>query len=133
MMTFLFSAQGRINRAKFWSSILYYFVASLIIGAIYFILWQIVPGTIGDDGSMHVEGVAAIPYLILTLVFSVALIWSGVCIGIKRFHDRDKSGWWILIQFLPIIGAFWYFIEAGCLRGTAGPNRFGADPLAGRA
>jgi uncharacterized membrane protein YhaH (DUF805 family) len=130
MTTFLFSAQGRINRAKFWSTLIYYFVASLIVGAIYFVLWQIIPGSIAEDGSFHVEGVAAVPYVILGFAYTAALIWSGICIGIKRFHDRDKSGWWILIQLVPVIGAFWYFIEAGCLRGTAGANRFGPDPLA---
>jgi uncharacterized membrane protein YhaH (DUF805 family) len=130
MLTFLFSAQGRINRAKFWSSLIYYFVAGLIAGLIYFILWQVIPGTVSADGSYSVDGVTAIPYLVLAFVYFVAMVWSGICIGIKRFHDRDKSGWWILIQFVPLIGPFWYFIEAGCLRGTTGGNRFGPDPLA---
>jgi uncharacterized membrane protein YhaH (DUF805 family) len=49
-----------------------------------------------------------------------------VNIGIKRFHDRDKSGWWVLIAFVPIIGWIWYLIECGFLPGTDGPNRY--DP-----
>jgi uncharacterized membrane protein YhaH (DUF805 family) len=130
MSTFLFSAQGRINRAKFWSYLLYYIGASIILGLVYFVLTLIIPLPVGDDGMPEWLGVTAIPYLIIALVFVIGLIWSGVCVGIKRFHDRDKSGWWILIQFVPLIGPIWYFVEAGCLRGTMGANRFGPDPLA---
>lgn len=53
--------------------------------------------------------------------------------AIKRYHDRDKSGAWVLIQLVPFVGPFWYVIEAGCLRGTVGPNRYGPDPLGGSA
>jgi len=49
---------------------------------------------------------------------------------VKRYHDRDKSGWWVLIIFLPVIGALWYLIECGFLRGTDGNNAYGPDPLA---
>ena len=47
---------------------------------------------------------------------------------VKRWQDRGKFGWWSLIGSLPIIGAAWQFVENGCLRGTKGGNRFGADP-----
>ena len=67
---------------------------------------------------------------IVLLVVTVAIIWIGLAVAVKRWHDRGKSGWWILIQFVPIIGPLWYFIEVFCLSGTAGPNRFGQDPLA---
>jgi hypothetical protein len=46
----------------------------------------------------------------------------------KRYHDRDKSAWWILICLLPIIGGIWQLIELGCLRGTEGSNDYGPDP-----
>jgi uncharacterized membrane protein YhaH (DUF805 family) len=59
----------------------------------------------------------------------VAIIWSGLALAAKRWHDRDKSAWWILITFVPVIGGFWALIENGFLKGTEGPNRFGADPL----
>lgn len=131
MLDFLFSANGRISRAKFWSALIYYIVGTLIVTALFYVLWMIVPGTIADDGSFSVTGVAAIPYVVLSIAYLAAMVWSGVCIGVKRYHDRGKSGVWILIQFVPVIGALWYFIEAGCLRGTLGPNRYGADPVAG--
>ena len=54
----------------------------------------------------------------------------GLATATKRYHDRNKSGWWILIVFVPVIGAIWYFVECGFLRGTRGPNPYGPDPLA---
>jgi uncharacterized membrane protein YhaH (DUF805 family) len=94
------------------------------------LLWVIFPGQIKEDGSYSVSGVAAIPYLLLIFGYIFALAWSGIAVGIKRYHDRNKSGFWVLIQFVPFIGAIWYFVETGFLTGTPGPNRFGPDPLA---
>jgi uncharacterized membrane protein YhaH (DUF805 family) len=129
MTAFLFSSDGRIGRGKFWSAILYYVAASMIVGLLLFMLWQIIPGEVSEEGSYNVTGAKSVPYLILIFGYIAFCIWSGICIGVKRYHDRNKSGWWLLIQLVPLIGATWYFIEAGCLRGTAGPNRFGPDPL----
>jgi uncharacterized membrane protein YhaH (DUF805 family) len=56
-------------------------------------------------------------------------LWPALAIYTKRWHDRDKSGWWTLIIFIPIIGSIWLLVELGFLRGTDGPNRFGDDPL----
>jgi uncharacterized membrane protein YhaH (DUF805 family) len=64
------------------------------------------------------------------LIVNLLLLWPAVAVSVKRWHDRNRSGWWILINLLPIIGWAWALIENGLLRGTAGPNRFGADPLA---
>ena len=62
------------------------------------------------------------------LVLLVPAIWIGFALGVKRWHDRDKSGWWILIGMIPIVGPIWTFVECGCLRGTVGPNNYGQDP-----
>jgi len=130
MKQFLFSARGRFNRAKFWKAILYYIAAGIIVSILALLLSAIIPSQATEDGTYSVTGVAAIPYLILIFGYFIALIWSGIAIGIKRYHDRDKSGWWVLIQLVPFIGAIWYFVETGFLTGTPGPNRFGPDPLA---
>jgi uncharacterized membrane protein YhaH (DUF805 family) len=45
-------------------------------------------------------------------------------VGVKRCHDRNRSGWFLLIGWLPIMN-LWLFIELGFLAGTVGPNRFG--------
>jgi uncharacterized membrane protein YhaH (DUF805 family) len=50
-------------------------------------------------------------------------------IGIKRCHNRNKSGWWTLHSFILIVGLLWTFVELGCLRGSDGDNNYGTDPL----
>jgi uncharacterized membrane protein YhaH (DUF805 family) len=59
----------------------------------------------------------------------LVLIYPAIMVRIKRFHDRNKSGWWALISVIPVVGVVWIFIECGCLRGTVGENRYGPDPL----
>ncbi|MBV7329929.1 DUF805 domain-containing protein [Chloroflexi bacterium TSY] len=55
-------------------------------------------------------------------------LWPNLAVSAKRWHDRDKSGWWSLIVLIPIIGVIWMLIEVGFLEGTNGPNRFGPEP-----
>lgn len=106
----LFQFDGRINRAKYWAG-----VGALIVG---YIIIAILVGVI-DSGA--VRGILGLLYL--------ALIWPSLAISIKRWHDRDKSGWWVLIGLIPLIGPIWALIETGFLEGTAGPNQYGPDPL----
>lgn len=107
----LFAFDGRINRAKFWIG----------IGA----TWLVAFVVIGIVAAMN----STFGYIIAG-VFYIGLIWVGLAISIKRWHDRDKSGWWILISFIPIIGPIWALVETGFLEGTNGPNQYGPDPLA---
>jgi uncharacterized membrane protein YhaH (DUF805 family) len=53
------------------------------------------------------------------------MIWSSIAVGVKRFQDRDKPGWWVLIGLIPVIGIFWLLFELGIQPGTPGPNRYG--------
>ena len=112
----LTSFEGRINRAKFWAGVAVLFV----LAAIAAIIDNLIGTTIGD-----------MPYGYLYGIVSIASIYFALAIYAKRWHDRDKSGWWTLIILVPIIGGIWFLIECGCLSGTRGPNRFGPDPLGG--
>jgi uncharacterized membrane protein YhaH (DUF805 family) len=106
------SSEGRINRQRFWSGILVVEVVQLLVAGIL--------GTIFGASSLTF------------IIASLFLLYPSLNLGIKRFHDRGKSGWWVLIALIPVIGGIWYFIEAGCLRGTDGPNQYGADRLGAR-
>lgn len=121
----LFSFQGRIPRRQYWGAI---GLQMLIMFAIVFLVALVWPEFIrGRRTASGMEaGVMALGMLMIPL--GIVLIWSGLAIGVKRWHDRDKSGWWMLIGFIPYIGAIWQLIECGCLRGTEGGNRFGGDP-----
>lgn len=93
-------------------------------------LWQVIPGTVDDNGTFNVDGVEAIPYIGLVFAYIVVTVWASICLGIKRYHDLDKSGAWLFVMLVPMVGSIIYFIQAGCLRGTTGTNRYGSDPLA---
>lgn len=66
-------------------------------------------------------------------LLSLALLLPNLALWFRRLHDRNKSAWWILLVFLPIIGWIVLFVWTYCLRGTVGDNRFGPDPLASKA
>jgi uncharacterized membrane protein YhaH (DUF805 family) len=110
-----FSAEGRISRKQWW-------VGQLVL--VSFLLLVLFLDSIVENisGSGDVFGIVI--FFIGALVFT----WSGICLNAKRWHDRDKSGWWQLIGAIPLIG-IWTLIENGFLRGTDGPNSYGPDPL----
>jgi len=60
---------------------------------------------------------------------NVLLFWPTVAVSAKRWHDRDQSAWWVLVVLVPLVGWLWALWCNGVLRGTAGANRFGPDPL----
>ena len=110
----LTSFDGRINRAKFWAGVGVLIAISIVLNFIDMLL-----------GLQLAEGVG-----ILGTLFAIASIYFALAIYTKRWHDRDKSGWWSLILLVPAIGFIWLIVECGILEGTRGPNRFGPDPLA---
>ena len=124
MLQFFFSFKGRINRSKYWLYLAIYIVTWLLMDRIAVLLESTTAA-----GQPVVSGLAGIVVLMLSLAYVVAVTWSYLAVHVKRWHDRDKSGWWVLIGFIPIIGFVWTMIECGCLRGTEGDNRFGPDPL----
>src|SRR5712671_4588948 len=142
LFEFLFGASGRINRARYWRSTLLFAVAGLMAAVILF----------------TAAGIAA-PLFIITVVLVLIpwLLW-GFSITTERLHDRDKSAWWLVVFYLvpAVLGqlaktawfagaagtvlhyilalasfalTIWGFVEIGCLRGTAGTNTYGPDPL----
>lgn len=129
MVNLLFSAQGRINRGRFWLGVLLQVVWMGAAVALFMLLQMLMPST-SVDGGFKADGIESVPYLLIMFGTCVAMVWSGICLGVKRYHDRSKSGAWILVQFIPLIGSVWYLIEAGCLAGTPGSNRFGLVSLA---
>ena len=66
--------------------------------------------------------------LILQIILLFGIIIPAFSSGVRRLHDRDKSGWWILINFIPFIG--WIFLLVMLIeKGTEGDNKFGSYPL----
>ncbi len=69
------------------------------------------------------------PATLVGVIFIFVVVWLSLANMAKRYHDRNKSAWWVLIILVPVVGPIWNFIECGFLPGTAGSNQFGPDPL----
>ncbi len=106
----LFGFSGRINRAKFWAGMVLQYAILFATVAVAF--------AVNDPIAFWVAGVV-----------NLVTIWMWIAISIKRWHDRGKSGWWMLIALVPVIGYLWMLIETGFLAGDTGPNDYGPDPL----
>jgi len=114
------SFEGRIGRSTWWMK---YILPYIGISIALFIIDRILGTTyVIDEYTGQTQGY-------LGLIWGLANIWFGLAAGAKRFHDRNKSGWWQLLWLLPIIGWIWLLVELGFLRGTTGANRFGPDPV----
>jgi uncharacterized membrane protein YhaH (DUF805 family) len=98
---------GRANRSEYW------------YWALFVALFQI-PAAIIDT----VIGVN-----VMTSVFGLATFLPSLAVAVRRLHDLDRTGWWILLSLIPVVG--WIILIIwDCTKGTEGPNRFGPDRLA---
>ena len=123
----LTSFSGRLNRQPFWLGLVLVVVVELVV--FYAVSSLFGTFTPGEDAGAYNMQFSPIGWIILAVLY-IAVIWAGLALQIKRWHDRNKSGWWCLIGLVPLIGSIWVIVECGFLRGTEGPNRFGPDPLA---
>ena len=96
--------QGRGSRSEYW----WFFVFAAVVTNL---------GTLIDT---------AVSLPVFGLIASLALAIPSVAAATRRLHDSDRSGWWQLLLFLPILGWIWLFVLL-VLAGTPGPNRFGAE------
>jgi len=128
---FLFSFQGRARRRDMWIFIL---ILTAIYGGLFwqFGHWHASHGLTDFLPAHHMwigsYGVALVTHNPFVGLLGILAIWMKLAVFVKRWHDRDKSGWFILVVFIPFIGWLWQFIECGFLEGTQGPNRFGPSP-----
>ena len=115
----LFSFTGRIPRRQFWGALGLQFLAGFVFG-----LLILIP--LGVFAPSEGEGMGAIAGLVV-VVLNVFSFWSAFAVFAKRWHDMDKSGWMVLLFFVPLANLI-AFIICGVVRGTVGQNRFGGDP-----
>lgn len=104
--TFYLSLEGRIGRQDYWLKL---FVPIFALSLLLRLVAKNNP--------------------VVLIVFNLLILWPSIAVSAKRWHDRDKSAWWILIGLIPIIGWIWSLVEVGFLKGTEGDNRFGPSPV----
>jgi uncharacterized membrane protein YhaH (DUF805 family) len=162
LLHLLFGFSGRINRAKFWLAVVLWIVFWAIAVPACVVAAFAILGLHLPDSSLPSEELVsryirmAFDYLFLLIIIIAIFIvsWiSAFAVGVKRLHDRNKSGWWILLFYLApsvlsgiastseqplasfVLGlasfviSIWGLVELGFLRGTVGPNPYGPDPL----
>jgi uncharacterized membrane protein YhaH (DUF805 family) len=103
---YLFSFEGRINRELFWA-----FFGPLVV----LLVCAELSTNTGNPGQMND----------VSLVITLVTLWPSLAIQAKGWHDTDRSAWWILINFVPVIGGIWALVVTGFFSGTSGQNRFG--------
>lgn len=102
----LFSPTGRVRRRAFWAG-------STLVTALFLLLSPPIETVAGRWGMLA----AFLPFY-----------WSAICLMRKRCHDIGRSGWWLLLLLLPIIGLLWMIAVLAFRRGNPGSNQYGPDP-----
>jgi uncharacterized membrane protein YhaH (DUF805 family) len=105
-----FDFQGRARRKAYWLFVLVSVIISIILSVI--------------DGlvTSNIIGIPA-----LGLIFDLAIFLPSLGIAVRRLHDIGKSGWWVLISLIPLIGIIWFIILAAT-DSEKGSNKYGENP-----
>ena len=104
---------GRARRKEYWFFTLFNFIAMFIL--------IFVDGAIGSAVTAEAGG-------LLTTIYMLGVLIPTIAVAVRRLHDTDRTGWWFLINLIPLIGplVFLYFMASASDEGT---NRFGPSPL----
>ena len=112
---------GRASRPELWYWVLAVLLVSVVIAVI--------------DGALIAPMLGFEPFSPeagepLRVIFNLALVLPTIAVAVRRLHDIGRSGWWFLIQLIPIIGSLvllWWYIQPG----TEEPNEYGLPPARG--
>ncbi len=121
-MQILFGFNGRIRRLQWWMGSL--IIMGIVLAAVVVVMTLV--GAIYGD-YRNAPAVVSMVFGSIFIACYVSIIWIQLALGVKRLHDKDMSGWWMLITFVPF-GGFVLLVILGFLDGTQGPNRFGPSP-----
>ena len=107
--------EGRAARSEYWYWVLFIVLLSIVALLIDLTMF-----------GFNTTGVNPISSIV-----SLATLLPNVAVSVRRLHDIDRSGWWVLLVLIPLIGGIVLLVWA-CMRGTVGMNRFGSDPIEGK-
>lgn len=120
--------RGRARRMEYWLWQLFLLLLfGVLVGWLIGITGPIPPGSTPEEFNAILEGApgTSLPATLIAIA-SLGLFLPSLAVSVRRLHDSDKSGWWLLLS-LTAIGGLVLFIFY-LLDGTRGPNRHGADP-----
>ncbi len=108
---------GRSRRMEYWMFALGYTIAMVLLVIVASVMSGGVYGVAGGFSPVHW----------IIVLFALALFIPSLAVLIRRFHDQDRSGWWVLLGLIPYLGGLILLVFM-CIEGTRGENRFGPDP-----
>lgn len=97
---------GRAHRTEYWMFVLVYIVIAIVLSIV---------DAIVKTGN------------IVSALFALALLIPSIAVAVRRLHDTSRSGWWLLLGFIPLIGAIVLLVFM-CLDSTPGANEHGPNP-----
>ena len=136
--------RGRSRRREYWLFALFLLIAYLVMAfTIGVSAAGVLSGGVGASGFAGATGIMAL----LFGLFLLAILIPALAVGVRRLHDIDRTGWWIvaptalsvlsvilggtglalILSLLSVVASITLLVFA-CLEGTRGPNRFGPDP-----
>lgn len=101
---------GRARRKEYWMFVLFNLLLSIAATVADYALF--------NTGSGAISG-----------LYALVLLIPSLAVGVRRLHDVGKSGWFLLIAFVPLVGVIWLLVLT-CTEGTHGDNEYGLDPKA---
>jgi uncharacterized membrane protein YhaH (DUF805 family) len=112
MFELFLNPSGRMSRGMWW-----------LVGPLQLVLIFAWVASLVSTKQIPSRTIPAFGFVWMLLILPI--LWLGLCANIKRFHDRGKSGFWVFISFIPLVGPLWLAIELGMLPGDIDSNRFG--------
>ena len=98
--------EGRARRTEYWMFVLFNFLAAVVLAIV--------------EYSLGLES-------ILSVLYSLAILLPSLAVAVRRLHDTGRSGWWILINLVPIVGGIILLVFM-CLDSQEGENQYGVNP-----
>ena len=103
---------GRARRKEYWYFFLFNFIIGIVLGVI-----DAATGSVSKEAGMGLLG----------SIYALAILIPGTAVSVRRIHDTDRSGWWLLIGLIPLIGAIVLLVFM-VRDSTPGENQYGVNP-----
>ena len=103
---------GRSRRSEYWFFVLFYFLFCIALTIV-----DMVAGTMSETGEIG----------LFSSLFALAMFIPSLAVGVRRLHDIGKSGWWLLIGIIPLVGWILLIVWA-CFDSQPGANAYGPNP-----
>ncbi len=111
---------GRARRSEYWFFVLFNFLATVVC--------MLIDNLLGTTFKIDLpQGTQVFPYGYVYAAYGLAVLLPSLGVSVRRLHDVGKSGWFLLIALIPVIGAIWLLVLF-CTNSQPGVNKYGPNP-----